>query len=300
MNYNDKKLLDLWELFDNIPIEDNTKFDIEYEPPKPLTSNDYKKYPSLKSVKDNSWGRLIKELIGEMNPLEIKHGGSVVFDKYDFSRPSYHGTTYGKGLYASENPNFAKNFGNRISRFYINPYKNYANPNELESIVSKDDIPYFKRGVDIQESYLPKDRPNNTLREWAIKQMEMPQERYNKYVSAKGYTGYAVPVYEGTTAYLVFNPDIDAKPANTPLQRVVNRIPTQTLGKMANKAYNTPAVKQAIRFLPALGTAEMIYQGLEQPVGRAEFTPEEILMLDKGQPLQGGVSYRYFGEPIEK
>lgn len=295
MNYNDKKLLELWELFDYNPLEDNAKFDIEYEQPKPLTSNDYKKYPSLKSVKDNSWRRLFKELIGEMNPVEIKHGGSVVFDKYDFNRPSVHGSRYGKALYAFENPSSSRNFGENISRFYINPYKDYANINDLERIVSQSDIPYFTKDgtINIKASYLdlPKERPNNTLREWAIKRMEIPQERYNKYVRAKGYTGYAIPIYNGATEYVIFNPDIDAKPANTPLQRFLNRIPTQTLGKMATKAYNIPAVKQAIRFLPALGTAEMIYQGLEQPVGRAEFTPEEILMLDKGQPLQGGVRY---------
>lgn len=139
---------------------------------------------------------------------------------------------------------------------------------------------------------------------------ELPLEQQLRFMERTNNQKYFKEIVDGITGIraigsadgpinVTFTGD-DIKMANTPLQRFLNRIPTQTLGKMANKAYNIPAVKQAIRFLPALGTAEMIYQGLEQPVGRAEFTPEEILMLDKGQPLQGGVSYRYFGEPIEK
>lgn len=81
------------------------------------------------------------------------------------------------------------------------------------------------------------------------------------------------------------------KMANTPLQIVANRIPTQTLGKMANKAYNTPAVKQAIRFLPAIGTAEMILQGLSQPVGDATVRPKKDV-LKEYLPLTQGV-YNY-------
>ena len=58
--------------------------------------------------------------------------------------------------------------------------------------------------------------------------------------------------------------------ANTPLQRFVNRIPTQTLGKMASKLYNTPGVKQTIKFADRVATPLMILEsmGLNQPVGQ--------------------------------
>lgn len=60
------------------------------------------------------------------------------------------------------------------------------------------------------------------------------------------------------------------KMANTPLQRFVNRIPTQTLGKMASKLYNTPGVKQTIKFADRVATPLMILEGmgLNQPVGQ--------------------------------
>lgn len=39
------------------------------------------------------------------------------------------------------------------------------------------------------------------------------------------------------------------KMANTPIQKFINRIPTQTLGKMASKLYNTPGVAPAVKFI---------------------------------------------------
>lgn len=61
----------------------------------------------------------------------------------------------------------------------------------------------------------------------------------------------------------------DIKIANTPLQRVMNRIPTKTLGKMVSKIYNTPGVKPTLRIggktLGILGALDMM--GLNQPVG---------------------------------
>ena len=57
--------------------------------------------------------------------------------------------------------------------------------------------------------------------------------------------------------------------ANTPMQRFVNRIPTQTLGKMASKLYNAPGIKQTIKFADRVATPLMILEGmgLSQPVG---------------------------------
>ena len=64
--------------------------------------------------------------------------------------------------------------------------------------------------------------------------------------------------------------DKNIKMANTPMQRFVNRIPTQTLGKMASKLYNTPGVKQTIKFADRVATPLMILEGmgLSQPVGQ--------------------------------
>ena len=58
--------------------------------------------------------------------------------------------------------------------------------------------------------------------------------------------------------------------ANTPMQRFVNRIPTQTLGKMASKLYNAPGIKQTIKFADRVATPLMILEGmgLSQPVGQ--------------------------------
>lgn len=67
----------------------------------------------------------------------------------------------------------------------------------------------------------------------------------------------------------------DIRMANTPWQRFVNRIPKQTLGKMASKLYNTPGVKQTIRFADRVATPLMILEGmgLNQPVGQGSDQP---------------------------
>lgn len=59
----------------------------------------------------------------------------------------------------------------------------------------------------------------------------------------------------------------DIRMANTPWQRFINRIPTKTLGKMANKLIESPAIRFGGKLLNRVATPMMILEGLSQPVG---------------------------------
>lgn len=106
-----------------------------------------------------------------------------------------------------------------------------------------------KSGLDTKVIYLDKTNNNHLLKQIVG--------------NIKGISSY--DEFE-TPINLVFSGS-DIKMANTPIQRFTNRIPTQTLGKMASKLYNTPGIKQAIGISNRLAPPLMILEGLSQPAG---------------------------------
>lgn len=77
-----------------------------------------------------------------------------------------------------------------------------------------------------------------------------------------GVKGVRAVGYEDGPINVTFS-DKNIKMANTPLQRVMNRIPTQTLGKMAKKILESPAVRVGGKLLEGSATPLMILDMLQ-------------------------------------
>lgn len=81
--------------------------------------------------------------------------------------------------------------------------------------------------------------------------------------------------------------------ANTPWQRFVNRIPTQTLSMIGEKIMATPGVKPTLDFLGRASIPSMIYKGLNSPLSDEQEVMNNYNAV-RGLPLQGGI--KYYGE----
>lgn len=78
--------------------------------------------------------------------------------------------------------------------------------------------------------------------------------------------------------------------ANTPLQRIVNRIPTQTIGMIGRKIMATPGVQPALKFLGRSAVPLAILEGLTSPVSN-DIEGMNNYNAVRGLPLQGGIKY---------
>lgn len=251
MNLHDITLEELLEL-EKMPID----------LPDPVTE-----YPKgILSVKDNTWKGLARQFVGEMFPLETYHGGSQIRNYLDPAFfGSHHGLEQGWGAYVANTPGRAKNYGNAISKFYINrnlPYVNiWENPKLGDDIYKyTSELPFFS-----------KDGMQRDTTEQA--------KRISEYLNKKGYAGEIAKRGKDKFDIVVFNSDL-LKPANTLWQRFVNRIPTQTISTIGQKLMGYPLVRGGLNFINRATVPTMIYQGLSQPVAK-----------DEDYFLKGGVEY---------
>ena len=72
----------------------------------------------------------------------------------------------------------------------------------------------------------------------------------------------------------------DIRMANTPWQRFVNRVPTQSIGMIGRKLMDVPGVRPSLNLMQRATIPLMIYQGLSQPTAR-----------DEDYFLKGGIEY---------
>lgn len=87
--------------------------------------------------------------------------------------------------------------------------------------------------------------------------------------------------------------DKDIKIANTPFQRFANRIPTQTLGKIAEKIMSNPVVKVGGGALERATIPLSIYEGISQPTATDQQMWDDVnrYNLQRGvNLLHGGIS----------
>lgn len=269
-------------VFNGLDWSDISDKPLNIEEVKPKTSADYPKLKSIPSVKDNSWSRLVQELIGEINPQELYHGGYDIFDKFDLSKAGRHGLNSGTGAYLTNNPVFASQYGDKLSKFYLNNAANLINEGNALDMLKQDDIPWFTK----HDIYSTSD----------VDELAQ-QNRYNKYLKQKGYSGYknnmgweSKPTYE----YVIFDEN-ELKPANTLAQRLLNRVPTKTLGKMYNKI--SPALNKGLNLAGKLATPLMILEGLNS--GPTATDEQELELSRNYQPdiaplLYGGVEYNRY------
>lgn len=243
----------IWDINPN-----DINFDIDVELPELKT---IEKYPSISSVKDNSWRNLLRNLWGEMNPTTLYHNSSGRFDKFNLDHIGYHGQNSGRGAYLSNNPERARNYGKFTNKFFLNSNANLIPEHEALQMLDYTEHPWFTKD--------------------GILSSEMAKDRFNKYLSQKGYTGYKnnmgweTPTYD----YVIFNEN-SLKPANTPWQRVVNRIPTQSIRMIGEKLMDAPGVRPSLNLMQRATMPLMIYQGLSQPTAR-----------DEDYFLKGGIEY---------
>ena len=78
--------------------------------------------------------------------------------------------------------------------------------------------------------------------------------------------------------------------ANNPLQRIVNRIPTQTIGMIGSKIMATPGVQPTLKFLGRTAVPLAILEGLTSPVSN-DIEGMNNYNAVRGLPLQGGIKY---------
>jgi len=251
----------IWEWMNDIDfskIPDDINFDIDIELPEPKT---IEKYPSISSVKDNSWRNLLRNLWGEINPTTLYHNSSGRFNKFDLDHIGYHGQNSGRGAYLSNNPERARNYGRLANKFYLNSNATLIPEHEALQMLDYTEHPWFTKD--------------------GILSNEMAKDRFNKYLSQKGYTGYKnnlgweTPTYD----YVIFNEN-SLKPANTPLQRILSRVPTQSIGMIGRKLMDVPGVRPSLNLMQRATIPLMIYQGLSQPTTR-----------DEDYFLKGGIEY---------
>lgn len=272
-------------IFDGLDWSDISNEPLSVEKYIPKTSADYPKLKSIPSVKDNSWKRLFQELMGEINPQELYHGGSNIFDKFDLSKAGRHGLNSGTGAYLTNNPVFASQYGDKLSKFYLNKAANLINEGNALNMLDPDDIPWFTKHDDYSTTSIDK---------------LAQQDRYNKYLKQKGYSGYknnmgwkSKPTYE----YVIFDEN-ELKPANTLAQRLMNRIPTQTLGRMYSKT--APYIGKSLNLANRLATPLMVLEGLSSPTStdEQERAMTQQYLNEMMQPslvlLQGGVQYNRY------
>lgn len=96
--------------------------------------------------------------------------------------------------------------------------------------------------------------------------------------------------------------DKDIKMSNNPIQYIKNRIPTQTLGKIAEKIMSNPVVKVGGKVIERTAVPLMVYDMLQSPVdagtlpfeGNYNTIRQDFMPLSQGlNPLllQGGIQY---------
>lgn len=189
----------------------------------------YKGIEKAKPIKQS----LITKYLKAINPQEVFHRDpEFIFDKFDLSKAGIRkdGSKYllnwGPGAYVSveNDPSLNKFYGDKVSKFFINPETKLVTPN-TKNLVDIYSHPYF-RG---EELFGPK---------------------FRKYLQKKGYYG----IQDGWEK-VFYNPDKDLLPANTKLQRIVNRF------------FNSSAIKYGSQLLNRIAAPMMILEGLSQPAG---------------------------------
>lgn len=176
---------------------------------------------------------LITKYLKAINPQEVFHRDpEFIFDKFDLSKAGIRkdGSKYllnwGPGAYVSieNDPSLNKCYGDKVSRFFINPEAKLVTPStkNLANIYSH---PYFR-------------------------EEELHGSKFQKYLQKKGYAGI-----HDDWEKVFYNPDKDLLPANTKLQRIVNRL------------FNNAAIKYGSKLLNRIATPMMILEGLSQPAG---------------------------------
>jgi hypothetical protein len=197
-------------------------------------------YKGIEKVKPSKQS-LIAKYLKAINPREVFHRDpEFIFDKFDLSKAGIKkdGTRYslnwGPGAYVSteNDPSLNKFYGDKVSRFFINPESKLVTPRtkNLANIYSH---PYFKEEV----RHGPK---------------------FQKYLQKKGYAG----VYDDWENVL-YNPDKDLLPANNRLQRFINRFFNNSAIRYGGKILNK--ISTPLMILEGIGLNQPVGQGSDQP-----------------------------------
>lgn len=234
-------------------------------------SNNYKTPWTKEQIEEFKYGtkikglkkpdkNIVKYIKQALKPREVFHRDpEFIFDKFDLSKAGIRtdGTKYnpswGKGAYVSikNDPSLDKIYGTKISRFYERPGTELVTPGEIYKSNTMGH-PYF------EDDFMGK--------------------KYLEYLKRKGYSGI-----DNRWEHVFYFPDEDLLPANTPLQRVVNRIPTQTLGKIGNKVNKA---LQPVLTHPVVQTGGKVLNALDK-YGRglsAIMLPQSVMyQFDNGQ-----------------
>ena len=238
------------------------RFGDQYNTPwTPERINEFKygtKYKGLPKVSTDNRS-LITKYLQSIKPREVFHRDpDFIFDKFDVSKAgirkdgSKYNLNFGKGGYVSTSNDLSldKIYGDKVSRFFINPESKFTTPREIykSNILGH---PYFNK----EEIY---------------------GKRFQDYLKRKGYSGI-----NNKWEIVSYNPDKDFLPANTKMQRIVNRL------------FNNSAMRYGSQILNRVAIPLAIYEGLSQPTasGEAEQDAYNNWAAQHGQPLQAGISY---------
>lgn len=202
---------------------------------------------------------LFRNYLKSINPTELYHGGDRVFNRFDPNMfGSSNGMYTGYGAYLTDNPKYARAYGDKISRFYLP--QSYQLSNYDNAFINN--INYFKS----KYPFLTKDIPEQ--RGWVG---DLFGKNMANFLDKKGIAGTTDKIrYNTASEYVVYDPN-KLSPANTPMQRIANRF------------FNPEAIRYGSRLFNRASIPYLIYQGLSQPVAR-----------DEDMLLKGGI--KYYGE----
>lgn len=224
-------------------------------------------YKGIEKVKPDRQS-LITKYFKAINPQEVFHRDpEFIFDKFDLSKAgtrkdgSKYLLNYGPGAYVStkNDPSLNKYYGDKVSRFFINPEAKLVTP-KTKNLADVHSHPYFRED-------------------------ELFGSKFQKYLQTKGYAGI-----NADWEKVFYNPDRDLLPANTKLQRIANRFFNDSAVKYGTQILNKTAVPLAIfdMLQSPVGDSTLPFEGNYNTI-RQDFMP-----LSQGfNPLllQGGIQY---------
>ena len=245
--------LDVARNSDNIPI--NLKDSYQLSNNMKVSKDEIVAYLQ-KALRENR--KIVDEYLTYSMVDEIPEAKNVLDNLQDYKtiKTKHIGNTYKVNV---PNENFMLNLSkplNEQSVYIQKALENFYNSKDIPAS-TKDIIKY----LDIDEV-----RDTRNLYEWLAgdlddgstgKRMSVGKKRASKLLNKYGILGNRVIGNTDGPINVTFS-DKNIKMANTPLQQITNRIPTQTLGKMAKKLMESPAVRIGGKLLEGSATPLMI------------------------------------------
>ena len=233
--------------------------DLDFIEPEPYVR------PNIPKVSPyNNKGNLLQKYLRAINPRMMYHGGSKIFNKFDMGRAGeLHGMYKGYGGYLTDKYDWAKGYGDKVSKFYIPQDINILEKltPDMENILNNE--PMFNKWH--TDNYGSRNA----------------DKLFYQYLDKKGYpVRGGLPNGSGATEYVITDPNKYLLPANTTFQRIKNRF------------FNNIAIKYGSKLLNRITTPLMILEGLglNQPVGQGSSEPPIYPINGK---LEGYITNQY-------